>query len=672
MAKLTRSWPDFPINQTPAYNQYISAAGQTEFSFTFPIFERKDIQVWRGDPNPDPFLEPLNNELLTEGTSGFNTYAIPGEEPYASGGTIILNEPGEANKVYTLLLANSYERATKFYENNPIQAQAVNYELNKTVQMIQQLAREMDRTVRIGYDGDPADLLDNIFDAKNVALEAAQDAETAKTNAQSAVSSSAAYAGQSAQSRDQARQAALEAEAANWPRPTMIDNTTGTSDVTTLYAKVKAARLVADAGEILSDREFGTDAIGKIAMGNGASAWADLADLRGGGGGNTPAPSDVDPEPDGTASPGTGTAYSRGDHVHPVTSQWPALSILIMPCALTEADALGWTLQGGQVTNAMSPQLYQRILTEYNAGDDLSDEVVISNRGGTYVTATIICRRSASTGLKIVDVANRDAVDDLYGRTGSAFYIVLDQANAVFYLPRFNDGITFTGDISHVGVYGKDQIVNIDGMFGSGHSLALFQTNNNIEMSGPFRAGTRLAGTVGGSVGSFATNASFDASLVVNTGDRVQGRNVKLFAYFRTGDRVVNAQDIDFGEIQAALNLKSNADLSNVTGVHGFLVDAWISSDGLSWYRKYDDGWIEQAGFISSGTAQTVTLPMPFTTTSYKVYGNVTTGGGALFANLAYTVYATDKTTTTMTLKGYSSAGGGTATQAFDWYAVGY
>lgn len=314
----------------------------------------------------------------------------------------------------------------------------------------------------------------------------------------------------------------------------------------------------------------------------------------------------------------------------------PALSMLIMPCALTGVDALGWTLQGGQVTSAMSPQLYQRIVTEYNENTDIEDNFVWNNIGGVDQIATIRCRRSASTGLKIVDVANRNQVDNLFAVTGSAFYIVLDQANAVFYLPRLTDGITFTGDIDQLGVYGKDQIVNIDGAFNvpNGYSVAgnaYFAADGAFSHTGGSTGGIGNAGERG--VGG---RLKFDASAQTNTGDRVQGRNVKLFVYFRTGDNVINGQDIDFGGVWAALNLKANTDLNNTpaAGVTSVVVETWRSADGLSWYRKYSDGWVEQGGLVSNGgTGYALNYYIPFINPVCpiftRIYNNASTAMGA-------------------------------------------
>ena len=50
-----------------------------------------------------------------------------------------------------------------------------------------------------------------------------------------------------------------------------------------------------------------------------------------------------------------------------------------------------------------------------------------------------------------------------------------------------------------------------------------------------------------------------------------------------------------------------------------FVTEAWISEDGLSWYRKYSSGWVEQGGFYNRTTTGTMymTLPVEMADTNY-------------------------------------------------------
>lgn len=76
---------------------------------------------------------------------------------------------------------------------------------------------------------------------------------------------------------------------------------------------------------------------------------------------------------------------------------------------------------------------------------------------------------------------------------------------------------------------------------------------------------------------------------------------------------------------------KADKDLSNVTypeivadgvaktGVCDRVVESFVSSDGLTWYRKWASGWKECGVMKSGGETTKFTLPIEFTTTNYTV-----------------------------------------------------
>lgn len=52
-----------------------------------------------------------------------------------------------------------------------------------------------------------------------------------------------------------------------------------------------------------------------------------------------------------------------------------------------------------------------------------------------------------------------------------------------------------------------------------------------------------------------------------------------------------------------------------------YVIEAWRSEDGASWYRKYSDGFIEQGGRTGTeSTWRTVSLPLAMTTTTYEIF----------------------------------------------------
>jgi hypothetical protein len=48
------------------------------------------------------------------------------------------------------------------------------------------------------------------------------------------------------------------------------------------------------------------------------------------------------------------------------------------------------------------------------------------------------------------------------------------------------------------------------------------------------------------------------------------------------------------------------------------VVEAWISADGLSWYRKFSSGLVFQGGTVPTTNVQ-ITLPTPFANNAYTV-----------------------------------------------------
>ena len=120
---------------------------------------------------------------------------------------------------------------------------------------------------------------------------------------------------------------------------------------------------------------------------------------------------------------------------------------------------------------------------------------------------------------------------------------------------------------------------------------------------------------------------------------------------------------------QAVINGK--VDKSNLVSAHA-VIDSYISSDGLSWYRVYDDGFIMQGGshifsFGGNNTNYWFTFPKPFATTKYAFFrsnrGNTNDGGIRFMLGYQYD----RKETTRIGMFVDSSA----FSQGFDWIAWG-
>lgn len=90
--------------------------------------------------------------------------------------------------------------------------------------------------------------------------------------------------------------------------------------------------------------------------------------------------------------------------------------------------------------------------------------------------------------------------------------------------------------------------------------------------------------------------------------------------------------NVDINQIATDLNLKADTDLINATPssatVKSFLNDSGVRyvveaySTGSTWYRLYNDGWVEQGGKgtkTSSYGYETITLLKPMADTNYTL-----------------------------------------------------
>lgn len=116
------------------------------------------------------------------------------------------------------------------------------------------------------------------------------------------------------------------------------------------------------------------------------------------------------------------------------------------------------------------------------------------------------------------------------------------------------------------------------------------------------------------------------------------------------------------GQVQANPNLQGTA----------HIVETWKSSDELSWYRKYSDGWIEQGAYVKNSTA--IVFPIAFSNKQYTFVAipDVNDTGNAVW-NIRYPTTARSVTgITNVVLVGTNAGWTGTIAFVGGWYACGY
>lgn len=103
-------------------------------------------------------------------------------------------------------------------------------------------------------------------------------------------------------------------------------------------------------------------------------------------------------------------------------------------------------------------------------------------------------------------------------------------------------------------------------------------------------------------------------------------------------------------------------------GSGGTIVDSWHNSDKTQWYRKYDDGFIEQGGIcIERQATKIINFSANFTTSNYIIVAN-----SHDYSNDVRVVTIAAKTRTSVTLYVINGNEDVSSNDPFDWYACGY
>lgn len=114
----------------------------------------------------------------------------------------------------------------------------------------------------------------------------------------------------------------------------------------------------------------------------------------------------------------------------------PLFTQITTDYVLSGNDAIGWAMQGSNVTNTAYPDAYAKILNLYNTGTNLTYRGIVAKR--------------SSDGRYIADVSQLTAVNNLFNSTGIADFYVIDTLEQSFYLPKTTRFIQYTTDINAI------------------------------------------------------------------------------------------------------------------------------------------------------------------------------------------------------------------------------
>lgn len=129
------------IEENDGIASQIMALGQTTVDFDFPIYSEEDLTVWR---KRDGVFTEL--DLTTD-------YTVPiGSIEVEAGGTIELTTGAEEGDLIIILLDPLKKRTTDFQVAGDFFAEVLNEELDLLTQMIQSLARDLDKAIKLPLD----------------------------------------------------------------------------------------------------------------------------------------------------------------------------------------------------------------------------------------------------------------------------------------------------------------------------------------------------------------------------------------------------------------------------------------------------------------------------------------------------------------------------------------
>lgn len=126
----------------------------------------------------------------------------------------------------------------------------------------------------------------------------------------------------------------------------------------------------------------------------------------------------------------------------------PLFTQITTDYVLSGDDAIGWAMQGSNVSNSVYPAAYSKILALYNAG--------------TAVTYRGITAKRSTDGRYIADVGQLSAINTLYSNTGVSDFYIIDTTGQSFYLPKTSRFIQYTTDTSLLNSYNDSGLPTLD------------------------------------------------------------------------------------------------------------------------------------------------------------------------------------------------------------------
>lgn len=201
-----------------------------------------------------------------------------------------------------------------------------------------------------------------------------------------------------------------------------------------------------------------------------------------------------------------------------------------------------------------------------------------------------------------------------------------------FRVPSINGWVKGASSLEEVGSYLEAGVPNIEGMYSASE---LTEKESDVYATGAFYDAGKHPTTnynAGGDKNGAPAMIGFDASLantIYGNSDTVQPPSIVGMWLVKAFGTVSNVGNQDIADISAGLTRVENQMTKytdEVAYIDSFIVETWKSDDGLSWYRRYSDGWIEQGGTTPNATSGTITFPKSFTSDPLSIMLTEKTG----------------------------------------------
>ena len=192
------------ISSDTTINKYKTDGEQAIFSVTYPIYKSTDIKVLLSDGAHAETILLIDTD-----------YTVSINADY-SGGLVIMSSPPPSGHILAISLNLPLVQSLDLSSTNTVSTEALETELDKQVQMIQQISDAVNLAVQVPVTSDktPNQLVDDIFTARDEAQASAEAAAQSATAAEKSAVDAAASESHAKEHQDWSCQCADRAEQA--------------------------------------------------------------------------------------------------------------------------------------------------------------------------------------------------------------------------------------------------------------------------------------------------------------------------------------------------------------------------------------------------------------------------------------------------------------------------